>query len=872
MKKTNLAMLVALLMLLTLPMAALGSPPPSTTFTFSSSTDFAQGTLQGLNCTVIPDQLQLNKNTLVHSFIWIANAAEGTVSKLDTTTGREVARYRTGPANNTNPSRTSVDNDGNCWVGNRGTGTVLKIAGVPTDLNGNGTIDTSRDLDNNGVISGSEILPWGQDEAILANTLCGNNVNSLPRSLAIDSNGFIWVGLYNMSKYIVLNPNGSPTGREVAVPNPPGTYGAAIDSAGFLYSSNLSGNRIDKINTNTDTLVTSYPVGDVTYGIVVDREGNVWSPIYNNPARLCKVNGATGQIQFFPTNGSYGRGVAVDGDGNVWAAFSGNNIVQKFSPSGAILLTVNIGAQGGSGPIGVAVDSQGYIWVVNQGSSNAIKMDTSGTIIGKYPTGQGPYSYSDMTGYNLENLTTHEGTWNVVQDGGVDGALVKKISWHQQLPAGTSISVKARAAASVVDLAGAAFVDVVNEGAIDNLAGRYIELEVKLATDDLESPVLEDISLEVASPDTTPPTAEIQYSTTAPTNQDVTVHLVNPSEPITITNNGGSDTYVFNSNGSFTFEFQDAAGNTATATSVVDWIDKVAPTAEIEYSTTSPTNQDVTVRLVNPSEPITIINNGGSDTYVFSDNGSFVFEIRDAVGNTADVTAAVTCIDKVAPTASIIYDVTDPTSGAVTAMLTNSSEPITITNNGGSSSYVFNENGSFTFEFQDVVGNTGTVTATVDWILNMGGTVTINAGLFDLGSDAKLANLDLLVGLHGRHPITPGGAGYVLYKSESTAGEKQKVWGPNLLPVISGGLTSFGMSDFTTGVYQAVLECPAAGDSSINGQPVSRILIYLNWTNGLGSAPIASIKFFDAGNNIILAQEGLIKQGIVTATQVNVNW
>ena len=35
------------------------------------------------------------------------------------------------------------------------------------DRNGNGVVDTSRDVNNDGLITDSELLPWGQDEAVL---------------------------------------------------------------------------------------------------------------------------------------------------------------------------------------------------------------------------------------------------------------------------------------------------------------------------------------------------------------------------------------------------------------------------------------------------------------------------------------------------------------------------------------------------------------------------------------------------------------------------------------------------------------------------------------------------------------------------------
>lgn len=135
------------------------------------------------------DQLQLNKTATTLPFIWVPNSNEGTVSKVDTVTGKELGRYRVG-LSNCSPSRTTVDLQGNCWVGNRANGTVVKIglyeAGQYIDKNGNGTIETSRYLDGDGNITGNEILPLGKDECVLFEVLLGST-GSGPRGLAIDA-------------------------------------------------------------------------------------------------------------------------------------------------------------------------------------------------------------------------------------------------------------------------------------------------------------------------------------------------------------------------------------------------------------------------------------------------------------------------------------------------------------------------------------------------------------------------------------------------------------------------------------------------------------------------------------------------------------
>jgi hypothetical protein len=144
---------------------------------------------------------------------------------------------------------------------------------------------------------------------------------------------------------------------------------------------------------------------------------------------------------------------------------------------------------------------------------------------------------------------------------------------------------------------------------------------------------------------------------------------------------------------------------------------RVTPVAGIEYSTEELTNEDVTVKLVNPSTEITITNNDGSDTYTFTENGEFTFEFADELGHKGTATAKVDWIDKKVPNAKITYNVTEETANNVIAEITFDEENVKVTNNfDGNTSYVFTENGEFTFEFEDEAGNKGTATATVTWI------------------------------------------------------------------------------------------------------------------------------------------------------------
>ena len=98
------------------------------------------------------------------SFAWIANTDQGSVSKINTDTMVEMARYYTDPVQSgaASPSRTSVSLDGRfVVVSNRDTGSITKIAANEADCvdkNNDGMIQTSKDK--------AQLLPYAQEECI----------------------------------------------------------------------------------------------------------------------------------------------------------------------------------------------------------------------------------------------------------------------------------------------------------------------------------------------------------------------------------------------------------------------------------------------------------------------------------------------------------------------------------------------------------------------------------------------------------------------------------------------------------------------------------------------------------------------------------
>lgn len=212
------------------------------------------------------------------------------------------------------------------------------------------------------------------------------------------------------------------------------------------------------------------------------------------------------------------------------------------------------------------------------------------------------------------------------------------------------------------------------------------------------------------------PTGTITYSTNDITDQPVVATVVPDEEGVTVVSEGG-DTHTFDGNGEFTFELVDAAGNTGTATASVFWIKK-APKVDVKFSTAAGKliKGPVEVTVAFP-KGYRIMNNGGENTYTFTENGEFSFQYLDPDGMQGSYPVTVDWIDCEAPKATITYDHPKATNRDVTATLAleDPSNPVKVMSEGGNK-HTFTENGEFTFEFEDALGNKGTAAAKVDWI------------------------------------------------------------------------------------------------------------------------------------------------------------
>jgi hypothetical protein len=503
------------------------------TRTYTTDADFDLGVLFNVNHTAPnSNQLQFNVQSSTFPLLWVANAGEDTISKIDTNTGKELARYRTwfqGPPNVNHlndpfsgaaPSRTAVDADGNCYVANRHfDGRVVEVVKILAaggiDRNGNGVIDTSTDANNNGIIDPAEIKPMVdstantivdvseiQDERVAWVARVGA-ANGLGRSLTIAPDGSIWVGMFNARVYYKLS---SATGAVLAgpinvAPNTP--YGAVVDALGTLWGASLSNNLL-KLDTNTNTFVGTFTHSGSNYGI---GYGN--SRVYlgfSSPVRY--FNPATNTFTVINLGfAAYGVSLTSNGDivvhgSSVGLGGSGSNGgVTRFRTDGSIVWTKpnQVGAAdfGGRGCI---PDSNGDIWTINLNTHNISKYRGSdGAPLGVFPVGNSPYSYSDATGSTFVQ-TIGLGRWTAVFDTGANATDDAVISWTASVPGASSLVV-ATAASNTKSAPGdyipADFVPVTNGGTA-SLAGRYQAVQVTFTADPgtSQSPVLLDLKIQ----------------------------------------------------------------------------------------------------------------------------------------------------------------------------------------------------------------------------------------------------------------------------------------------------------------------------------------------------------------------------------------
>lgn len=472
--------------------------------------------------------------------VWVANMNDGTVSRLDPTTGREIGRYvsarpdfvnRARPAteycnwSNTGncPSRTAVDQNFDCYVANRAfgnQGTVTKIAANLAnciDRNGNGRIDTSTDRNGDGRITMSDPTEFFgvNDECILWTVPVGVN-NGVPRSLAIGvapmgaEIGDVWVGNYNEARAYRLRPSDGAVLSSVSI-SPVRPYGAAADARNRIwFYARLGGTRriLGRVDaaTNTWAMAADAPYNAVGYGMAyylsADGLQEYIFTADSDAGRVLRydVNSNNWIYVDTPGNGAP-RGMAADINGNVWAAAwrtgpgwggSCNRNIWRWTTS--LTGHTSYTAPTASCFMGVGVTFDNAVWGIGAGNNRGARLSASRTSWTESPqVFVGPYTYSDFIGYGLNVFANPRGHYQFTTDGGASCWQQRwtAINWTATIPTGTSVQLYVRTANDTATLATRPWIGpftgnpanlTVAPGPVPN--GRYIEIDVRLETTD----------------------------------------------------------------------------------------------------------------------------------------------------------------------------------------------------------------------------------------------------------------------------------------------------------------------------------------------------------------------------------------------------
>jgi hypothetical protein len=362
------------------------------------------------------------------TYIWVSNSAQGTVSKINTRTMVEEGRYRTRPDGGGSPSRTSVSLGGrSVAVANRHGG-VTKIWArdqfCDPNANGQPGLQTSQ--------GAADVMAWDDDDCVAWHTpfpewttqrpiAWGGKINPSTCDDEVlwtaGCGGGFQPGFGGAASTTVVRMDGETGGILDTVEvagfgcGGLGPYGGAVDGEGnFWIAHNGTGGKLARIDAETlGVEVHDFPGdGFAGYGIAVDNHGRPWVSSYGGDLGAGVFDPTTQQWATIPGFASQG-GIQQGADGRIWSStvsgFGGTN-----DQDGVVWIdddTLSVGdfiSVPGGTIKGISVDVDGFVWAVT-GSAHKIHPDAPYDFDGGYSGLNGPYTYSDMTGFGLQNAT-----------------------------------------------------------------------------------------------------------------------------------------------------------------------------------------------------------------------------------------------------------------------------------------------------------------------------------------------------------------------------------------------------------------------------------------------------------------------------------
>lgn len=377
--------------------------------------------------------LTLARLTSERNTVFVANSAEGTLSRIDDgEPPAETARYLTGGLE---PSRVAVDWNGDAWVANRefdGISTLTHIAGSRSrciDRDGSGSIDTSG--------GPGDVRAFGNDECVLSTTPVGEAAE-IARALAIDgdrglddaSGGNAWVGLHDGQAIVVVD---GLTGSIVRRIDTPGfsPYAAAFDPWGRLWMSSRDGLllRLDPSVDPPDVRITEVPLPCwLLYSLAIDEAGRIALTGFSCD-RVSVYDPASDRWSSVATEGSP-RGAIFAGD-RLFVTHTGG-LVTELALGSLRVREVRVLATGSVAvgeTIGIGATST-HVWAIaregdRDGPGRALRLPIAGgPVDAVLDVGAAPHTQGDLTGAELGGEFVPTGTASHVFAGCAEGMTI----------------------------------------------------------------------------------------------------------------------------------------------------------------------------------------------------------------------------------------------------------------------------------------------------------------------------------------------------------------------------------------------------------------------------------------------------------------
>jgi streptogramin lyase len=453
-------------------------------------------------------ELTLRRDVSSALTLWVPNSDEGTVSKIDVGSAREVARYRTRGAN---PIRAAVDRRGDVWVldgSQLGQSRLTKLAGALercADRNGDGLRTSQRPDD---------VLPLGADECVLLDLPLGAAGDDA-RSLALDGApapdseraGNVWVGLAAAQRLIALDGSSGAQIASVELPEFH-AYAGAFDAWGVLWLLDRDGfiASVDSFQQPLAAKVREVPFGCYALeGFSLDAQGRLLLSGFGCESVLC-YDPQRDRWQKTQVGSLLSPRGMLSLPAASWVGYESGSIASVVSVPLGVGATLSL-ASGDTTPyetIALASDTLGQLWAVSTqggpaGRGVATRVDPDTThVTAQVPVGLGPRGGGDLSGsafaanFAPEGQATHV-FLGCAPDGAGNTGAAARTQWKNvhvaSLSAGASVEIAVRHADQEQQLAAATF----------RVLGTLPQIETPFALDLPDGGVLE-VRLVLRSP------------------------------------------------------------------------------------------------------------------------------------------------------------------------------------------------------------------------------------------------------------------------------------------------------------------------------------------------------------------------------------